>query len=196
MCRSPIAEWLTKKWLAERHGVRVQDLEQAGYTVQSRGERIQHDSLHLTRYYVADLLYRIYHCCLLHASLGYLAQTTSYSQHLGQDPRPRRGQKLLHHSPHLSLVALRFLFVVRQPSHVEPHLPICFRLSGQVPTVVQLHLRPPRILEGSVLPNPLHPFPEIKTSPFEQESPLTSNLRGRRQALTGSRLCEKITAWI
>ncbi|CAN0345797.1 unnamed protein product, partial [Scytosiphon promiscuus] len=37
VCRSPIAEGLAKKWLSERHGIGVQDLEQAGYKVQSRG---------------------------------------------------------------------------------------------------------------------------------------------------------------
>ncbi|CAN0586940.1 unnamed protein product, partial [Ectocarpus sp. 12 AP-2014] len=38
VCRSPIAEGLAKKWLSERYGVGVQDLEQAGYNVKSRGE--------------------------------------------------------------------------------------------------------------------------------------------------------------
>lgn len=38
VCRSPIAEGLAKKWLSERHGVRVIDLEQAGIKVQSRGK--------------------------------------------------------------------------------------------------------------------------------------------------------------
>ncbi|CAM9607761.1 unnamed protein product [Ectocarpus sp. 13 AM-2016] len=37
VCRSPIAEGLAKKWLSERYGVGVQDLEQAGYKVKSRG---------------------------------------------------------------------------------------------------------------------------------------------------------------
>ncbi|CAN0560595.1 unnamed protein product, partial [Ectocarpus sp. 12 AP-2014] len=37
VCRSPIAEGLAKKWLSERYGVGVQDLEQAGYNVKSRG---------------------------------------------------------------------------------------------------------------------------------------------------------------
>lgn len=38
VCRSPIAEGLAKKWLSERYGVGVQDLEQAGYKVKSRGK--------------------------------------------------------------------------------------------------------------------------------------------------------------
>ncbi|CAM9605247.1 unnamed protein product, partial [Ectocarpus fasciculatus] len=37
VCRSPIAEGLAKKWLSERYGVGVQDLEKAGYKVKSRG---------------------------------------------------------------------------------------------------------------------------------------------------------------
>lgn len=41
VCRSPIAEWLTKKCLAERHGVGIQDLEQVGYRVQSRGDALR-----------------------------------------------------------------------------------------------------------------------------------------------------------
>lgn len=33
-----MAEGLAKKWLSERQGVGVQDLEELGYKVQSRGE--------------------------------------------------------------------------------------------------------------------------------------------------------------
>lgn len=43
VCRSPIAEGVAKKWLSERHGVEVQDLEQIGYKVQSRGKRNARD---------------------------------------------------------------------------------------------------------------------------------------------------------
>ncbi|CAM9985700.1 unnamed protein product [Hapterophycus canaliculatus] len=37
VCWSPIAEGLAKKLLSERFGIGVQDLEQSGYKVQSRG---------------------------------------------------------------------------------------------------------------------------------------------------------------